>query len=111
MMNTVRHLLIAATLVVAPAALLCPCSTVSTAQAQQPQQARRVVLHVEGMSCASCSAAVKVRLERIDGVAEARVLLADKRAHVKFDPARVTPARMVEEINDMGYRARVEDSR
>ena len=110
MMNTVRHLLVATAFGIAPVALLCPCCTVSTAHAQQ-QQASRVVLHIEGMSCASCSAAVKVRLERLDGVSEARVVFADKRAHVTFDPARVTPARMVEEINDMGYRARVEESR
>lgn len=108
MTNTIRYLFLSAALGVAPAALLCPCCTVSTAHAQQQQS--RVVLHIEGMSCASCSAAVKVRLERLDGVSAARVVFADKRAHVIYDPARVTPARMVEEINDMGYRARVEGS-
>lgn len=109
MTNTIRYLFLSAALGVAPAALLCPCCTVSTAHAQQ--QHSRVVLHIEGMSCASCSAAVKVRLERLDGVSAARVVFAEKRAHVSYDPARVTPARMVEEINDMGYRARVEGSR
>lgn len=110
MVNSIRSLLMAAALGIAPAALLCPCCTVSTAHAQE-QQESRVAIHIEGMSCASCSAAVKVRLERLDGVSAARVVFADKRAHVTYDAARVTPARMVEEINDIGYRARVEGSR
>ena len=110
MAYSIRPLLMAAALGIASAALLCPCCTVSTAHAQE-QRDSRVVLHIEGMSCASCSAAVKVRLERLDGVSAARVVFAEKRADVTYDPARVTPARMVEEINDMGYRARVEGSR
>lgn len=110
MTHPLRYLFLSAALGLAPAALLCPCCTVTTAHAQEQQQSR-VVLHIEGMSCASCSAAVKVRLERLDGVSAARVVFAEKRAHVTYDPARVTPARMVEEINDMGYRARVEGAR
>ena len=111
MPNTIRSLLAAALVGITPAAFLSPCCSVGTAQAQEQPQAARVTLHIEGMSCASCSAAVKVRLERLDGVSAARVVFAEKRADVTYDPARVTPARLVEEINDMGYRARVEGSR
>lgn len=62
MTSTLRHLFISAAFGIAPAALLVPPVSVST-------------------------------------------------AHVTYDPARVTPTRMVEKITDMGYRARVEGSR
>ena len=109
MLNPVRNLLVAIVLFVSPAALLCPCCSVDTARAQAPETSE-VAIHIDGMTCASCSAAVKVRLERLGGVRQARVSFDEKRARVIYEPSRVTPARMVEKIVEMGYRARVEES-
>ncbi|WP_330219986.1 heavy metal translocating P-type ATPase [Acidihalobacter prosperus] len=58
---------------------------------------------VEGMTCASCSARVERGLRKLPGVAEANVNLATERAEVRFDPQRLTPARVVDAIHETGY--------
>lgn len=64
-------------------------------------------LHVEGMTCPSCKVAVQVALAKLPGVRDVTVEVAEKRAAVEFDPAKVTPAEMVDAVNRLGYRASV----
>ena len=52
-----------------------------------------VTLSVEGMTCASCSVAVKTVLKRLDGVKEAKVNLSEKNAVVEYEPARSSRSR------------------
>ena len=66
----------------------------------------RVELPIEGMSCASCAARIERTLNRLDGVS-ASVNYATEQALVEFDPAAVTPAALVEAIEDVGYSARL----
>lgn len=66
-----------------------------------------VVLTVEGMTCASCNVAVRMALERLDGVESATVSRPEKRAVVRYDPAKVTPGQMVDAVNKLGYQASV----
>ena len=88
---------------------LCPCCSPSTsAQAPTSQTAASgasVTLRIEGMTCASCQVAVKTALERLDGVKDAKVSSADKRASVDYDPAKVTPQQLVDAVNKLGYEA------
>ncbi len=90
--------------------LLAASATISfEANAQvQARHDARVALHVDGMHCASCGPAVSVVLRRLAGVREVAINLAEKRARVAYDPARVSPERMVQAIRDLGYEARVE---
>lgn len=67
----------------------------------------RATLHVDGMTCPSCSLAVRVALERLDGVSDARVSVAEKRATVSYDPGRVTPEDMARAVTRAGYPTRV----
>lgn len=85
-------------------------SGIAVAEAQAAETSR-VTLRIDGMTCGSCAAAVKVKLERLDGVREARVSFDEKRARVTYDARQVTPQRMIEAIEDLGYRARVDDER
>lgn len=64
-----------------------------------------VTLSVEGMTCASCSVAVKSVLKRLDGVKEAKVNLSEKNAVVEYEPAKVKPHQMVDAVNRLGYQA------
>jgi periplasmic mercuric ion binding protein len=64
-----------------------------------------VTLSVEGMTCASCSVAVKTVLKRLDGVKEAKVNLSEKNAVVEYEPAKVKPQQMVDAVNKLGYPA------
>lgn len=66
------------------------------------------VLQVEGMTCGACATSVKIVLKNIDGVIDATVSYATKRAVVRYDPARVTAARLAAVIEaKLPYKARV----
>jgi copper ion binding protein len=64
-----------------------------------------VTLHVEGMSCASCKAAVKTAIARLPGVTDAKVDLEKKSATVEYDASKVSPQKMVDAVNQLGFEA------
>lgn len=101
---TIRGLMMLATLLAIPAFVTL---SASPAAAQAPATAT-VVLHVEGMHCATCPITVRTVLRRLDGVSDAVVSTESKTARVTYDPARVTPARMAQAVTDAGYPARVQ---
>jgi Cu+-exporting ATPase len=63
----------------------------------------RLVLPVEGMTCASCSARVGRALTRLDGVEAANVNFATHRAAVSYDPAKVDPEALRAAVERVGY--------
>ena len=67
---------------------------------------KRILLAVEGMSCAGCVHTVETALTKLPGVASAAVNLATGEAAVVFDPARQTPSQLVEAVQGAGYSAR-----
>lgn len=64
----------------------------------------RVVLRVEGMSCATCEIAVRSALKRVNGVASANVSVATNTATIDFDPRKTNPDQLVAAVNSTGYR-------
>jgi len=70
---------------------------------------QRIVIGVDGMSCASCIGRIEKALADQHGVSEAQVNLASGKATVEFDqPA--TPAMLVDSIRDAGYKPRVQST-
>ena len=65
----------------------------------------RIAFPVSGMSCASCQARVQQALERTPGVASATVNLLTGDASVTYDPARLTPAAVIDAVRATGYGA------
>ncbi|HET8656989.1 MAG TPA: heavy metal translocating P-type ATPase [Longimicrobiaceae bacterium] len=65
----------------------------------------KVTIPVSGMTCAACSGRVQRALSKEAGVSEAAVNLMTSDATVTYDPAVVTPERLVERIRDTGYGA------
>jgi len=65
---------------------------------------------VGGMSCDNCAASIARRVSAVDGVLEVRVSYALEDARVRFDPARVEPARVLEAIAEAGYSVRPESA-
>jgi Cu+-exporting ATPase len=61
-------------------------------------------LPIEGMTCASCATRIERRLNKLDGVT-ASVNYATEQAAVDYDPARVSPDRLVEAVEEAGYTA------
>jgi len=70
--------------------------------------AARLDLAIKGMSCASCAARIEKGLAALPGVGEARVNFAAERATVIFDPAVVSPDRLIATVRELGYEAPVE---
>lgn len=87
-----------------------PSAAVRSIATAQPAQAR-VALRVEGMHCGGCATSLQTVLTRIEGVVAARVSFDESRAVVDYDPRRVTLERLVEAIENAGFRARVERGR
>ena len=64
-----------------------------------------VRIPVSGMTCAACSSRIQRVLQQQPGVSDANVNLMMKTATVRFDPAVVTPERLVDAIKETGYGA------
>ena len=69
-----------------------------------------LTLTVEGMTCAACQARVQRALEREPGVASASVNLMLGNASVSYDPAQLTPERLVALVEATGYGASLPDA-
>jgi copper chaperone CopZ len=84
------------------------------ARAQHPSvvaatvaQTERVTVAIEGMHCGNCASGIKAMLKRTAGVVSADVSYERKEAVVEYDPSRTTREKIVEAINNMGYKASV----
>jgi copper chaperone len=66
-----------------------------------------VTLQVEGMTCQGCVRSVTRVLQGVAGVESVAVSLEGARAQVRFDPARTSPQRLAEAVQEAGYQARV----
>lgn len=64
------------------------------------------VFAVHGMHCAACASIIESTLRGLPGVAQADVHAASRRARVRWDPARVGAADLVEALRRVGYDAR-----
>jgi Cu+-exporting ATPase len=69
-----------------------------------PPATDHVELALTGMTCASCSARIENRLNRLDGV-HASVNFATETASVDFDPSRVSGDDLVAAVASIGYGA------
>ncbi len=63
----------------------------------------RIVLPIEGMSCASCAATVQDALGRAGGVANAAVNYATGKAAVDYDDSQTHVAELIQTVRDAGY--------
>jgi len=66
-------------------------------------QTYEIQLPITGMTCAMCEKNVTRALTKTEGVDEVFVNLANDKATVKFDPARLDAAQLIERITGAGY--------
>lgn len=85
------------------------CAVSAVADPLEAQASATVTLHVDGMHCATCPITVRVAATRLAGVTSAMVNMEQASAVVVYDPARVTPAQIIEAIASAGYPARLDD--
>ncbi|OPY80620.1 MAG: Copper-transporting P-type ATPase [Syntrophus sp. PtaU1.Bin005] len=63
----------------------------------------KAILHISGMSCASCVRRVEQGLREMAGVEQATVNFALEQAVVDFDSATVLPEQLTERVRELGY--------
>lgn len=62
-------------------------------------------LQLAGLHCAACAGLIEQALMGVDGVQQARVSAAARRATVAWDPARTRPSAMIAAVRAAGYDA------
>ena len=67
---------------------------------------KRMSVAIEGMHCDGCAETIKALLSLETGVEAVTVSHQEGRAHVKYDPAVVDPAKLVAAIEQCGYKVK-----
>ena len=70
----------------------------------------RIELPIRGMSCASCVERIETGLSKLGGVQEVSVNFAAEKGTVLFDSSVLPVSRLVREVENLGYEARVEEA-
>eukprot|EP01119_Soliformovum_irregulare_P015408 TRINITY_DN4332_c0_g1_i1.p1 TRINITY_DN4332_c0_g1~~TRINITY_DN4332_c0_g1_i1.p1 ORF type:complete len:1017 (+),score=316.00 TRINITY_DN4332_c0_g1_i1:56-3106(+) len=69
----------------------------------------KLVLSVQGMTCAACVNTIESYVKSQKGVIRIAVGLLAERAEVTFDPSSISDAQVAEAINDLGFQATILD--
>jgi len=99
-----------AVVLLAAAALGIAAVSPASAAGKAPQSAKaaadsKVIIPVEGLSCASCSFAVRRALKKMDGVKSIERGPQEDEALITYDASKVKPEQFVEAIAGAGYKA------
>ncbi|QBK25311.1 MULTISPECIES: copper chaperone CopZ [Ureibacillus] len=62
-----------------------------------------ITLHVQGMTCGHCKAAVTNALKELDGVKRVEVHLQEGTVDVDYDETKVNVEKLKEAIEEQGY--------
>lgn len=65
-------------------------------------------LTLTGMACDACALTIQSALNALPGVTQAAVDYSNRLATVSYDPSRITPARMIQEVESLTYGASLE---
>jgi len=64
----------------------------------------KTAIGIIGMHCSSCVVTIENSLKKVDGVVDAKVNFASEKAHIEYDPTRVTREKLKEAISSAGYK-------
>jgi Cu+-exporting ATPase len=64
---------------------------------------KKAELKISGMSCATCAVTIEESLSKVSDVTKAQVNFGTEKAHVEFDPAKVTLPTLEKAVKDAGY--------
>lgn len=67
----------------------------------------KVMLDIEGMTCAACEVRIEKGLQRIEGVESATVNLATNSAVVEYKEGVTSVEAILEKIKKLGYKGQV----
>ena len=64
---------------------------------------KKAELKIAGMHCATCAVSVEESLSQVEDVASAQVNFGTEKAHVEFDPSKVSLGTLEKAVKDAGY--------
>ena len=64
-----------------------------------------ITLHIEGMTCDSCTNSIKTALSKLSGIEEVKISLKEKKAVVKHYPLKIKCEEVRDAIDDIGFDA------
>ena len=67
-----------------------------------------VEVEVDGMVCHSCVQNIEMNIGKMTGVHEINVSLSDKNARIKYDPSLITPSKLCDAVEEIGFGAKVQ---
>lgn len=73
----------------------------------QQQNLEKCNLHIKGMTCGSCVAAIEKHVQKIAGCHKVLVSLLAARAEIHYDSSVVTPQEIAASITDLGFPSSV----
>src|SRR6266853_1342868 len=62
-------------------------------------------VEIASMDCAACAVNIQRALRKVDGVARAEVVFKTKAAIIEYDPARISPEKVIAVIDETGFKA------
>jgi len=68
---------------------------------------KTVSFAVKGWTCGSCAASTRIALKKLDGVEEVKTNPQKMEATVTYDDGKVTPEKMIQTIERLGYKATI----
>lgn len=87
-----KHLVFLLSLILATAALAS-------------DKSKTVTLNVQGMTCQGCASSVEKALNKVEGVKEAKVNLAEKNVTVVLASSKTTVASLIKAVDNAGFTA------
>lgn len=85
--------------------------SLSAAATPRLMKNERVKIAIEGMHCTSCANGIKAMLKRTPGVITVEVSFERREAIVEYDSSRTSLEKVVEAINNLGYKAKVKEEK
>lgn len=79
-----------------------PVSESKTEAASKKKE--KTTIGITGMHCSSCVITIENSLKKVDGVSDAKVNFVSEKAHIEYDPNKVTREKMEEAISRAGYK-------
>ncbi len=84
-----------------------PASVAASPAAVPSASVKTIEFDVAGMTCGGCAIATEAALERLDGVQTAEATYDEEsgggRAMIEYDATKITPERLVEAVEAIGF--------
>lgn len=86
-----------------------PNKTYSTLESKD-SSVQTIHISIQGMSCTACSSAIERTLRKQDSITKANIFLLSNSGVVEFDSSMITASEILELINNIGYKASMQDT-